>query len=126
MGRLHRRGIRQIEERFAEIGVSLREHYVLSCIGETDGVAQQQVADLLGLDRSDLVKVLDRLEGAGLVLRKRDTVDRRRHVLTLTVEGRVVVAKADGIASAVTGDLLSSLSKPEQDDLHRLLLKALG
>ncbi|WP_370963774.1 MarR family winged helix-turn-helix transcriptional regulator [Amycolatopsis sp. cg9] len=126
MGRLHRTGVARIDEELAAIGTSLRDFYVLVCVGEYGPLSQQSVADRLGLDRSDLVKVLDRLEAAGWVRRERDTEDRRRHVLTLTGEGRAMVAKTEQISGVVTEELLARLTPREQDTLHRLLLKASG
>ncbi|MEV6824033.1 MarR family transcriptional regulator [Amycolatopsis sp. NPDC051102] len=126
MGHLHRSGVSRIDAALAGSGVSLREFYVLVCIGESGPLSQQRVADRLGLDRSDLVKVLDRLEAAGWVLRERDTEDRRRHVLTLTEAGRATVEKVEEVSSAVTAELLGLLSPAEQETLHRLLLKAFG
>ena len=126
MGHLHRSGVSRIDAALAGSGVSLREFYVLVCVGEFGPLSQQNVADRLGLDRSDLVKVLDRLEAAGWVLRERDTEDRRRHVLTLTEAGQATVEKVEEVSSAVTAELLGRLSPAEQETLHRLLLKAFG
>jgi DNA-binding MarR family transcriptional regulator len=126
MGQLHRSGVGRIDAALAGSGVALREFYVLVCIGEYGPLSQQRVADRLGLDRSDLVKVLDRLEAAGWVLRERDTEDRRRHLLTLTGSGRATVERVEQVSSAVTGELLGRLSQEEQETLHRLLLKAIG
>ncbi|MDQ7808795.1 MarR family transcriptional regulator [Amycolatopsis sp. A133] len=126
MGQLHRSGVGRIDAALAGRGVALRDYYVLVCIGEYGPLAQQRVADRLGLDRSDLVKVLDRLEAAGWVSRERDTEDRRRHVLTLTEDGRATVGTVEEVSAAVTGELLARLTPREQDTLHRLLLKAFG
>jgi DNA-binding MarR family transcriptional regulator len=126
MGQLHRSGVGRMDEVLAGMGLSLRDYYVLVCVGESGPLSQQRVADRLGLDRSDLVKVLDRLEAAGWVLRERDTEDRRRHVLTLTEAGRATVEKVEEVSSAVTAELLGRLSPAEQETLHRLLLKAFG
>lgn len=126
MGQLHRSGVGRIDAALAGSGVALREFYVLVCIGESGPLSQQRVADRLGLDRSDLVKVLDRLEAAGWVRRERDTEDRRRHLLTLTDTGRATVGRVEEVSGAVTGELLGRLSQGEQETLHRLLLKAIG
>jgi DNA-binding MarR family transcriptional regulator len=126
MGQLHRSGVGRIDAALAGHGVALRDYYVLVCVGEHGPLAQQRVADRLGLDRSDLVKVLDRLEAAGWVSRDRDTEDRRRHVLTLTEDGRKTVGKVEEVSSAVTGELLARLTPRERETLHRLLLKAFG
>ncbi|WP_410606147.1 MarR family winged helix-turn-helix transcriptional regulator [Amycolatopsis sp. lyj-109] len=126
MGQLHRSGAGRIDAALAGHGVALRDYYVLVCIGESGPLSQQRVADRLGLDRSDLVKVLDRLEAAGWVSRERDTEDRRWHVLTLTEDGHATVGKVEEVSSAVTGDLLARLNPGERRTLHRLLLKAFG
>jgi len=126
MGQLHRSGVGRMDQVLAASGTSLRDYYVLVCVGESGPLSQQGVADQLGLDRSDLVKLLDRLEAAGWVRRERDTRDRRRHVLTLTAEGRATVAEIAEVSSTVTGELLARLGPREQETLHRLLLKAFG
>lgn len=124
MGKLHRSGTARIDEALADGGLSLRDYYVLACIDEGGELAQQQVADRLEIDRSDLVKVLDRLEAAGWITRARDATDRRRHVLSLTGSGRAAVSEAEAITDAVTQELLEALSEPEQGTLLRLLRKA--
>ncbi|KOG91070.1 MarR family winged helix-turn-helix transcriptional regulator [Streptomyces varsoviensis] len=126
MGQLRRQGIRMLDEALQEEGLSTRDYYVLVCLTEKVKLAQQQVADRLGMDRSDLVKLLDRLEEAGKVTRQRDTEDRRRHVLTLTDKGRSAVARTEEISQRVTDQFLKRLTPEEQQTLHTLMLKALG
>ena len=53
----------------------------------TPGVAQVDLARLLGLDKASVVALIDRLEAAGLIERRRSTLDRRRQGLFLTAAG---------------------------------------
>jgi len=53
-----------------------------------DGVRPGMVADALGLEPSSVVRVIDQLIGAGLVMRSEDANDRRARTLHLTEEGR--------------------------------------
>ncbi|MFC5185057.1 MarR family winged helix-turn-helix transcriptional regulator [Actinomadura harenae] len=126
MGQLHRQALRLIDDALAPEGLSLRDYYVLVCLAEEGEMAQQQVADRLGMDRSDLVKLLDRLEDAGKVTRRRDTNDRRRHVLALTQKGQDAATRTAELCRPATEQLLGRLSEQEQQTLHTLLLKALG
>ena len=51
------------------------------------GIAQVELARKLALDKASVVALIDRLEGAGLVERRRSTLDRRRQGLFVTPQG---------------------------------------
>ncbi|MEV4510031.1 MarR family transcriptional regulator [Dactylosporangium sp. NPDC049525] len=60
-------------------------------------VNQQALIDLLGVDPSTLVAVLNELEGLGLASRQRDTADRRRHIVTITPKGTEPLHAVDAV-----------------------------
>src|ERR1700691_4312345 len=51
------------------------------------GIAQIELGTHLGVDKASIVALLDRLERAGLIERRRSTRDRRRQGITLTPAG---------------------------------------
>jgi DNA-binding MarR family transcriptional regulator len=51
------------------------------------GIAQVDLTRKLALDKASVVALIDRIEGAGLVERRRSTLDRRRQGLFLTPLG---------------------------------------
>jgi DNA-binding MarR family transcriptional regulator len=53
------------------------------------GIAQVDLARQLALDKASVVALIDRLEAAGQVERRRSTQDRRRQGLFLTESGRL-------------------------------------
>lgn len=60
---------------------------VLALIDANSGLSQTRLAGILGIDRSTLVAVLDKLECQGLVERATRPNDRRSHALKLSREG---------------------------------------
>jgi DNA-binding MarR family transcriptional regulator len=78
----------------------------LITITEHGPITQKQIAERVFLSPSTVVGILDRLESKGLVLRARDTRDRRLVNVTATATGRKLVANApsplqDGLACAL-------------------------
>ncbi|MGS2808166.1 MarR family winged helix-turn-helix transcriptional regulator [Nocardia sp. MW-W600-9] len=110
----------------AEIDVPLRDHWVLTFIAENADLTQKKVGDALGIDRSEVVRLVDALERAGLVERTRDGSDRRKYRLRITDAGRKQCKRTDRLIADATARVLERLDPEQQRTLHRLTLIALG
>ena len=56
-------------------------------VGANPGIAQIELANNLAVDKASIVALIDRLEDAGWLFRKRADDDRRRHGIFLTPAG---------------------------------------
>jgi DNA-binding MarR family transcriptional regulator len=110
-------------EAFEAAGFSPYQHAVLALLDEDPTETQAMIADALGYDRSHLVGLLDELEGQGLIVRKRDPADRRRHLVNLTPEGKKALKQLRAIAKDVENEFLGALDIDQRRQLHRLLLQ---
>lgn len=94
---------------------------VLHTVAHHEPVSQREVSERLGLDPSDLVSLVDILDRAGLVQRRRDPTDRRRVLLEITAAGRTAVRRLEAVSRAVTDEVLAPLDADQRELLEDLL-----
>ena len=110
-------------EAFEEVGASPFHYSVLAVLEESPPETQATIADSLGYDRSWLVGLLDELEEKGLIERRRDPDDRRRHLVTLLPAGKEQLAELRAISKQVENEFLAPLDPDQRASLHALLLQ---
>ena len=110
-------------DEFEQAGFSMYHYSVLAFLGEGDCAKQATVAQTLGLDSSQLVGVLDGLEEQGLVERRRDPNDRRRHTVSLTADGKRQLVRLREIAQRVEDSVLEPLDERSRKALHETLTR---
>jgi DNA-binding MarR family transcriptional regulator len=110
-------------EAFEAAGASPFHYSVLAVLEESPRETQATIADSLGYDRSWLVGLLDELEEKGLIERRRDPADRRRHVVTLLPAGKRQLAELRAVSKDVEDKFLASLEPEQRAKLHELLLQ---
>ncbi|WP_459615404.1 MarR family winged helix-turn-helix transcriptional regulator [Bordetella sp. 2513F-2] len=82
---------------------------------------QKELAALLGLDGSSVVRVLDALQAAGMVERREEDGDRRARLLVLTPQGQATVDQVQRVAAAVRDAVLQPLSDADLAQAYALL-----
>lgn len=115
--------LRHLDSALEPFELRHRQAGVLWFLAHRDGASQHELGARARVDASSMVALIDQLEARGLVARRRDPEDRRRHAVTLTQDGRAVMRRLQGARSAVEEQLLAPLDAEERDRLRELLLK---
>lgn len=122
---LKRLGMKAKEESqvaYADAGVHPYHYSILATLAEGERETQGAIADALDFDRGQLVGLLDEMEEAGLVERRRDPDDRRRQVVVMTPVGRKMLTKVRTVAQQLDDDFLAPLTADQRKQLQKLLL----
>ena len=109
---------------FAEWGLRPPSVGTLRVIEHHGPISQREVCERLGVHPSDMVGIIDSLEGYGLVTRERSETDRRRYDLALTPKGRAALDRFAAVAREVDREFYGAvLTLAEQRQLESLLGK---
>jgi DNA-binding MarR family transcriptional regulator len=112
---------RQFGERLAPLGLEPRHAGMLTRLAAHEGLSQQALGELIGLNPTRMVFLVDELEQRGLVQRRRNTADRRSYALYLTTQGRDTLRQIQAAADRHQDEIGASLSKAERIQLASLL-----
>lgn len=111
---------RRVGARLGRPGVR-SEYGVLAALAEFGSLSQAEIGRRLGIDRSDIFALINRLEGQELVVREVDADDRRRNTIRLTKSGKRRLRQIDGEVEHAQDDVLACLDATERETLTRLL-----
>src|SRR6185369_12952294 len=99
------------------------EFGLLVLVDRNAGMSQMALARALGIDRSTLVPILNRLQARGFLVRRASPTDGRTHALGLTPAGEKALAKFARLVKAHEKRIASDLSASETRLLIELLEK---
>src|SRR5579863_8153038 len=107
---------------------SLRPRHViaLTLLSERGPMTQHAVGAALSLDPSNVVGLLNELEERGLITRRRDPADRRRHIVEVSPTGADELALTYAQLGHVEDGLFGTLSPEQRATLHGLLADAVA
>lgn len=118
LARVYQRVQRAASEQVRGAGLSVAQFDVLAHVGAAKGPTQQELADHLLVTKGNITQVLERMERAGLIVRRQEGRAKR---LGLTAAGRRLYEEVVPAHEAFIADQFALLAPDEQRDLLRLL-----
>lgn len=114
------------ESEIEKFGLRARHLIALTLLRDLGERQQSDLAGLLQIDPTNLVGLLNELEAAGLIERRRSTQDRRRHTVVLTTAGAKRLGDIEEVLLEVERRMLGSLGDQQHAELYQLLRRAAG
>jgi MarR family transcriptional regulator, transcriptional regulator for hemolysin len=109
---------RRFEQRSGHQGLTRSQWRAIAYLARQEGVHQAHLAERLEIEPITLVRILDRLEGRGLVERRQDPNDRRAWLLYLKDAARPLLVGMQAIGDASRAEALEGVSEA---DIERLV-----
>ncbi|MDQ2093329.1 MarR family winged helix-turn-helix transcriptional regulator [Rhodalgimonas zhirmunskyi] len=110
-----------IAETLAPFGLRTGTFSALGVVIASPGISQNDLSEVLNIKRSGVVVVVDELESAGVLKRKRVKGDRRTNALTVTAAGKRLWEKVEKAVQDHEAALFSDLTPQEISQLRKLL-----
>ena len=124
----------ELDLRLGPLGLSQARGLILHYLSiHGDGLQQNELADIVGIRGSTLVRQLDRLEADGWVERRNDPGDRRAKTIHLSDKAAPIVRKIQNIIVQLRSEFLSGLTDAQLktcfavfDHIHEHIDKGIG
>ena len=102
-------------------GVHAGQNFILERLWERDGQTPGEIAEAIGVEGPTVVRALQRMAAAGIVVRKRHPTDGRQIAIHLTPAGAQLRTHLPRVLRQVEEQALAEFSKAERTQLLELL-----
>ncbi len=126
VGNVIRQIFKVMKRRFNESGsiITFEQFGLLHAISiKKEEVVQQDMAEMLGKDKSAILRLIDSLESKGLVVRNSDPLDKRKNVLSVTPQGTEVIQHFAAIAVTINEEFVKDISQADLDTFYAVVQK---
>ena len=105
----------------ARMKLTARQVGILTLVTEWEPMTQKALGDMLRIDRTTMVSLIDDLERKGYVVRRRHPRDRRAFLVQPTPSGRAAKVQAVAILDEQQSRFLAPLTSAQRRQLGTLL-----
>ncbi|MGJ3649772.1 MarR family winged helix-turn-helix transcriptional regulator [Sphingomonas sp. GlSt437] len=112
---------KRFDERARLLGLTRPQWRTLSILKRHEGINQGRLAELLEIEPITVCRMIDRLEEAGKVERRRDPEDRRAWRIYLTDKARPLLDQIKALADEMTEEMMDGLTVDQREAMTNAL-----
>lgn len=114
---------KRFEQRARHLGLTRAQWQALAYLARNEGIQQSALADILELEPITVGRILDRLEAAEMIERRRHAADRRVWLLHLRPKAHALIKDMFDIGDATRAEALAGVSETDRETLTRILIR---
>ncbi|MGW7445836.1 MarR family winged helix-turn-helix transcriptional regulator [Kitasatospora sp. NPDC054795] len=114
----------RLDELLKPAGVTALQYTALTVLERRDGMSSAELARNSFVRPQSMSDLVGALERRGLIARSPDPASRRRHVISLTEEGRTLLARYDPAVRELEDEMLTGFTARERTAFRAYLNRA--
>jgi DNA-binding MarR family transcriptional regulator len=126
IARLSRQASVYVKKHASDDNLSAVMFRVCSAVYYNDGISQDGISRMEGMDKSSVAKIVSKAESLGYLNKDINPDDRRQHQLHLTAEGAKEVKEILSILNEWGEKILEGISTEERAEVKSVLARALA
>jgi DNA-binding MarR family transcriptional regulator len=103
--------------------IAPEQHLILRLLLERDGLTQNEIAQQLEKDKTNVARMVSSLEKKGFIIRVTSTSDRRYVSVHISQKGRILCEMVRPHLAEVNKQLQQGMTEEEKETLSRILHK---
>lgn len=113
---------KRFEQRSRHLGLTRAQWQALAFLAKNEGIHQGALAELMEIEPITLMRLLDKLDGCGLIERRQHPTDRRIRLLFTTPKAAPLLTEMCKLSDIIRAEALAGLSDADREVLVRALL----
>ncbi|WP_188052392.1 MarR family winged helix-turn-helix transcriptional regulator [Aureimonas fodinaquatilis] len=114
---------RALDDKLLPLNISGNEWTALHAIAQAGSIMPSTLAQKLGMSRSGMSRLVERMEAKALIKRSGDAADRRAHWLAATDRANQLLPELQQAELDTARECFQELTKRDRQDLARILLR---
>jgi MarR family transcriptional regulator for hemolysin len=111
--------INKLRER--KIDLTIEQFILMQILNLKGELIQQEISEIMGKDKSVVLRQINGLEKRKLVERNIDSMDKRKNVIQMTKSGRLLFKELLKIQKEVSNELIKGIDKHEVDVFYKVV-----
>jgi len=126
IARLYRKRVHIVAKELKHLNINSNQSILLVNIGRSPGLNQNQLTELLSLDKTNMSKLLKTLDERRLIDKQLNPSDKRYYQIYLSQKGEKLLVEIRAILSGIWDQNLHGVSQEEKESFLIILDKILG